>query len=262
MDGAPAPDATPRENFLLAVSHFEFHEHKNFEGLVALFTRLAARDPDLRLVLTGRGGDLFEATLADVPPAIRVPHRTSRLCAENRTRHALPDDARLRLAVAVRGFRHALGGSRAARRAPDPVRSARARGTVRRQRLHRRCARSLHRHDRDLPRRTVSAPRKRRPCAAGRRRETVRARDPDRRGRRPSRPDVGLGGGPVAEVAAGAARPPCPSRHHHRRRRLRDRPVLGGAGAGARGRQPRVRRGRRANPTRPDITTPRRRSPR
>lgn len=77
MDGATKPDATKRENFLLAVAHFEFHEHKNFEGLVDLFAKLAARDPEMKLVLTGRGGDLFEASIADVPASLRarIEHR-------------------------------------------------------------------------------------------------------------------------------------------------------------------------------------------
>ncbi len=78
MDGANVRTAdVSRENFLLVVSHFEDHGHKNFAGIVKLFGRLAARDPALCLVMTGRGRDLFEASIAGIDPALRarIDHR-------------------------------------------------------------------------------------------------------------------------------------------------------------------------------------------
>ena len=78
MDAAPAaPCEVSRENFLLVVSHYEDHDHKNFAGIVDVFARLAARDATLQLVMTGRGRDLFQASIAARDPTLRarIDHR-------------------------------------------------------------------------------------------------------------------------------------------------------------------------------------------
>ncbi|HRO48886.1 MAG TPA: autotransporter domain-containing protein [Hyphomicrobium sp.] len=64
-DGAP---------FLL--SSFHHYPHKNFSGLLSLFASLAERDPQLKLVVTGHGGEKFQRDLANLPEAVqaRVRH--------------------------------------------------------------------------------------------------------------------------------------------------------------------------------------------
>lgn len=61
-DGATVP-------FLLTAAHY--HPHKNFSGLLALFTALAERDPVIELVVTGHGGEKFARHLDSLPDTVR-----------------------------------------------------------------------------------------------------------------------------------------------------------------------------------------------
>ena len=66
------PAAEAREPVLLAVAHQDHHPHKNIAGVIALFAALAARDPELRLVMTGHGRDAVLARLPLLPSDIRA----------------------------------------------------------------------------------------------------------------------------------------------------------------------------------------------
>jgi uncharacterized protein with beta-barrel porin domain/glycosyltransferase involved in cell wall biosynthesis len=56
--------------FLLTAAHY--HAHKNFSGLVSLFSALSERVPGLKLYVTGHGGERFEKDFAGLPDAVRT----------------------------------------------------------------------------------------------------------------------------------------------------------------------------------------------
>lgn len=57
--------------YLLATSHNSHHPHKNLQGLMALFARLADTVPDLLLRITGFGAEIVEAEVRQLPAGLR-----------------------------------------------------------------------------------------------------------------------------------------------------------------------------------------------
>lgn len=72
--GEAVSDTVPNQDagkFLLAVQHGECHPHKNVEGLLRLFANISATDPNLSLVVTGRGQSHFQRAREKLPLALQ-----------------------------------------------------------------------------------------------------------------------------------------------------------------------------------------------
>ncbi len=66
----PTPPRDPKR-FLLAVQHGECHPHKNVEGVLRLFADMSVADPNLLLVVAGRGEANFRKARETLPSALQ-----------------------------------------------------------------------------------------------------------------------------------------------------------------------------------------------